>query len=52
MCNIDNYHFLLPGTIKQIKLKVSKDVPSANNDVTLKLDDRSKQYKIGMPIFK
>ena len=48
---IDNYHFLLPGTIKRIKLKVSEDAPTAN-DVTLKLDHRLEQFKIGIPVFK
>ena len=48
---IDDYHFLLPGTTKRIKSKVSEDAPTANN-VTTKLDDRTERFKLGMPIFK
>ena len=46
---IDDYHFLLLGTTKQIKSKVSDDSPETN-DVTLKLDDRLKRFKIDMQV--
>ena len=49
--SIDDYHFLLPGTTKQIKAKLSEDASTANS-VTTKLDDRTEQFKLGMPIFK
>ena len=48
---IGDYHFLLPGTMKQIKAKVSEDAPTVN-DVTTKLDNRTERFKLGMPIFK
>ena len=47
----DYYHYLLPGTTKRIKSKVSDNAPTLNN-VTLELDDISEQFKIGMLVFK
>lgn len=42
---IDDYHFFLPVTTKQIKSKVSEDVPT-ETDLTIKLDDQSKNSKL------
>ena len=48
---IDYCHFLLPGTTKRIKLKVTTTEPD-ENEVTLELDDRSDRFEIGMPLYK
>ena len=49
--DLDDYHFLLLGTTKRIKLMVTTTAPD-ENEVTLELDDRSDRFEIGFPIYK
>ena len=45
------YHYLLPGTTKQIKSKEAENAPTENN-VTIELDDQSERFPVGMPVYK
>ena len=50
-CIINDYHLLFLGTTKQIKSKIPKDAPEAN-DVTFELNALLDQFEIGFPAYK
>ena len=49
-CAIDDYHDFTPGTTKQIYNKYPDD--DSDDGVSFDLDNRTKQFDIGFPIYK